>query len=472
MAANEDLALMAHLMRRAGFGATREELERRVEAGYEETVEELLDFDRYPPVDQYTLFRYHPISEMPGGVADLGQANWIFHMLNTQRPLEEKLTLFWHQVFATGNNKVDNCTELLNQIAMLREYGMGSFRDLLVRLARNPAMIFWLDNNENHKYAVNENWGRELLELFAMGVGNYTEQDVYECSRAFTGWTFVPGPPRNPYNRFRHTFEYLAEDHDFNDKSFLGHTDDLNGEDAIDVIVQQPACHLFIARHLYNFFVADEPQVPSWTVDPPRDPEAVEELADVFVRSGYEVRPVLRSLFNSDYFKSKASWYQKVKSPIETVVGTLKLVGEFQGPAPGLFEIVHFPGYAGQEILDPPSVEGWHTGHEWINSGAIVQRINFVADRVANTELPGVKDLVARVAGSNGAGIQPADMVDACLDLLGPMEVEELTHTQLVTQAATEGRLSWGTDEERENSSRRVADMLALIAATKEYQFG
>ena len=472
MAASEELALMAHLMRRAGFGATREELERRVEVGYEETVEDLLDFDRYPPVDQYMLFRYHPISEMPGGVADLGQANWVYHMLNTQRPLEEKVALFWHHIFATGNNKVDNCTEMLNQIAMFREFGMGSFRQLLVELARNPAMIFWLDNNENHKTAVNENWGRELLELFSMGVGNYTEEDVYECSRAFTGWTFQPGPPRNPMNRFRHTFTYLPEDHDFEEKDFLGHHGALNGEDAIDVILEQPACHRFIARHMYNFFVADEPQVPSWTVDAARDQEAVDELARVFVQAGYEIRPVLRFLFNSDFFKSRAASYRKVKSPVETVVGTLKLAGEYKGPTPGLFEIVHFPGYAGQEILDPPSVEGWHTGHEWINSGAIVQRINFVADRFANTELPGVKDLVARVAASNGAGMEPVEMVDACLDLLGPLEVEDLTRQQLVRQAGLEGPLSWGDEQGYASSSRRVGDMLALIAATKEYQFG
>ena len=172
MANKEDIALMAHLMRRVGFGATRDEIEERVEKGYEATVEELINYEDQPPVDKYLLYRYHPITELPGGASTPGQGNWLFHMVNTERPLNEKMALFWHHVFATGNSKVDNCNHLVEQIEMFRECGMGNYRELLIKLARNPAMIFWLDNNENHKHAPNENWGRELLELFSMGVGN------------------------------------------------------------------------------------------------------------------------------------------------------------------------------------------------------------------------------------------------------------------------------------------------------------
>ena len=131
-------------------------------------------------------------------------------MANTERPLQEKMALFWQRVFATGNAKVDNGNPLLAQLHMFRDYGMGSYRELLVQLARNPAMIFWLDNNENHKRAPNENWARELLKLFSLGVGNYTETDVYECSRAFTGWTFGAQMPRFPYGRCPWRFEYRA----------------------------------------------------------------------------------------------------------------------------------------------------------------------------------------------------------------------------------------------------------------------
>ena len=186
----DDIALMAHLMRRAGFGASRDELEARVAKGYEATVEELLNPETQPPVDPYTLLRYQPAALLPGGEPPMGNVNYMYYLVNTQRPLEEKMALFWHHVFATGNSKIDNYDQLLEQIELFREQGMGNYRDLLLTLAKNPTMIFWLDNNQNHGTAVNENWGRELLELFSLGAGNYTEVDVREASRAFTGWTF------------------------------------------------------------------------------------------------------------------------------------------------------------------------------------------------------------------------------------------------------------------------------------------
>ena len=165
MSNRDDLALMAHLMRRAGFGATRTELEEYVAKGYDAMVEELID----PPADQPAgstamLLRYQPGCLLPGGNAAPGQFNWMYHMITTKRPLEEKMVLFWHHVFATGNNKIDNCDQMLEQIAMFRKHGMGNYKDMLVEVSKNPDMIFWLDNNENNRNAVNENWGRELLE--------------------------------------------------------------------------------------------------------------------------------------------------------------------------------------------------------------------------------------------------------------------------------------------------------------------
>ena len=461
MGNNGEIALMAHLMRRAGFGATRDELEELVEQGYEETVERLVNPSEAPPVDEYMLYRYHPITEVPGGAAAPGQANWLYNMVNTERPLEEKVALFWHHVFATGNAKVDNCNHLLEQISMFRKYGMGSFRELLVELAKNPAMIFWLDNNENHKGAPNENWGRELLELFSMGVGNYTEEDVYECSRAFTGWTIAAKMPRFPYGRFPWSFEFRPEDHDFTEKSFLGETGRFNGEDIIDIIVRQPATARFIARHLYNFFVADEPQVPAWNIDEPTDPEAVKALTLALAESDFEIRPVLRMLFNSDFFKEAA--YKKMKSPVEVVVGTLRFTRDMRGPDPRLESLAKQAGYMGQDILDPPSVEGWHTGKEWVNSGALVNRVNFVAERVGNTELPGVQSVIDRVSSQETA-ITAEALVDRCLDQMGPLEVSDVTRGELMEHARSE--------EGEADLGRRVAAMLALIAATREYQFG
>jgi len=469
MTEKDDLALMAHLMRRAGFSATRKELEKRVAKGYEATVEELLN----PPADDPTgkaapdtaLTRYQPGTLLPGGMPSPGQARWMFNMVNSQTPLAEKMSLFWHHVFATGNAKVDHTHELLDQIDMFRKYGMGNYRELLLKVATNPAMIFWLDNNENHRDAVNENWGRELLELFSMGVDNYTEIDVRESSRAFTGWTMSPKIPRLPYGRFPWYFEYREEDHDDTEKTFLGETGNLNGEDIIDIVVKQPATSRFICRHLYNFFVADEVQVPAWTIEPARDEEALKTMVTAFEESGYDVRSVLRTMFNSQFFKDAR--FSKMKSPAEVVAGTLRLVGDWQFPRPGIKDIGQQPGYMGQTILDPPSVEGWYTGKEWINSGSLMARINFVADRVANTSLPGVKSIIA---GMKAEGVTtPEQLVAASLDHMGYLELADETKEQLMEHVRGNGNLDW-SDEAA--AGTRIGEILAMVGATTEYQFG
>ena len=471
MASYEDIALMGHLMRRAGFGSPRAELEQRVARGYEATVEELLEPEKHgvPPNDEYLLFRHFTPGIIPGGTTWDGQANYVWQMINTQRPLQEKMALFWHQIFATGNGKVNKAQELLTQINLFRRRGLGSYRELLVEVAKNPAMIYWLDNNENHKNSPNENWGRELLELFSMGQGNYTEQDVYECARAFTGWTILACLPRFPYLQFPWEFEYKPEDHDDDEKSFLGHKGHFNGEDVIDIIVRQPATARFIARHLYNFFVADDVQVPSWQHTPPRDPVAVNIIADAFVSSSYDMSATLRVLLNSDFFKQ--AHFQKVKSPAEVVVGTMNLVGDFKGaPRPGLQELGIEPNNMGQSLLDPPSVEGWHTGQEWIDTGSLVRRINFVADKVGDLSMPGVQDIVDRVRASGA--ISAEQLVDSCLELIGPVEVNEGTRDELVRLAEPAGEMRWDTEEASHVSARRVGDMLSLIASAREYQFG
>jgi uncharacterized protein (DUF1800 family) len=328
-------------------------------------------------------------------------------------------------------------------------------------------MIFWLDNNQNHGSAVNENWGRELLELFSLGAGNYTEKDVREASRAFTGWTFETKIPRLPYGRFPWKFEYRPEDHDDGVKEFLGHRGHLNGEDIIDIIIQQPACARFICRHLYNFFVADEPQVPAWSLEPPRDPNALDAMAKTFRESNYEIRPVLRMLFNSDFFKNAR--YKHLKSPAEVVVGTLRLVGGYEVPKPGYGELSMQPSYMGQDLLNPPSVEGWHTGSEWINSGSLMARINFVADQLGDQSLPGVRAIIDRLK-SKGT-LAPDQLVTECLDLLGPVEVRAETRKELTDQAKQWGQLSWDSEPNTQTAAKRATEMMQLIVATREYQF-
>ena len=466
MANKEDLAQMAHLMRRAGFGATHEELEQYVAKGYDATVEELINPpDNMPAGDMIGLLRYMPNCLLPGGVPQPGQYNWMYNMITTKRPLEEKVALFWHQVFATGNSKVDNCDQMLEQLVMFRKYGMGNYQEMLVELSKNPAMLYWLDNNENHRDAVNENWGRELLELFSLGVSNYTEVDVREASRAFTGWTIAPKLPRQPFGRFPWAFEYLGEGPDDGEKTLLGHTGNLNGEDIIDIIVKEPATARFICRHLYSFFVADEVQVPAWTIQDARDEDALEMMINAFEESGYEIKAVLRTMFNSDFFKNAR--YSKIKSPAEVVASTLKMVGSYQRPEPTIPDIGPEATYMGQSLLDPPSVEGWYTGQEWINSGSLLARINFVADRVANTSLPGIQTIIDRIKGDGVS--TPEELVEASLEHMGFLEVGEETMSQLLDHAKGEGAMNW-SDEAA--SGTRVGEMLALVGATTEYQFG
>ena len=469
MANKEDLALMAHLMRRAGFGASQEELEARVAKGYEATVEELIDPPEHKPADKAGPFamltRYHPGTLLPGGVPTPGQAAWVYNMINAEAPLVEKVALFWHHVFATGNSKVDNCDQMLIQVDMFRKYGMGSYKELLIQVAQNPAMIFWLDNNENHRDAVNENWGRELLELFSMGVSNYTEVDVRECARAFTGWTIAPKIPRLPYGRFSWHFDYREHDHDAGEKTFLGHTGNFDGEDIIDIIVKEPSTARFICRHVYNFFVADEVQVPAWTIEPARDEDALEQMINTFEESNYDMRALLRFVLNSDFFKNAR--YSKIKSPAEVVAGTLRLADSWAFPGPGIKNIGLQSNYMGQALLDPPSVEGWYTGTEWINSGSLLARVNFVADQVANTSLPGVKKIISSIKAS---GIStPEQLLDATLEHMGYLEISDETRQQLLDHAKADGDLNWSNESA---AGTRIGEMLALVGATTEYQFG
>ena len=464
---DEERAEMAHLMRRAGFGATPDELDVALAKGYDRVIDELLDPGAYgiPRMDVSLLARVFP--SVVGGFSKEATNHHIWYLVSNPRPLEEKMSLFWHSVFATGVTKVDCALELTRQMDMLRNRGMGNYHELLVELAKDPAMIYWLDNNENHRDQPNENWGRELLELFSMGQGNYTEEDVFECARAFTGWTIAPKPPSTGLGQFAWDFEYREEDHDDGEKHFLGQRGKFNGEDVIDIVVRQPATSRFIARHLYNFFVADEVQVPAWLHTPPRDPVAINLIADAFVSSNYEMTDTLRMIFKSDFFKE--SRFKRVKSPAETIAGLCKLVGDFKYPRLGLELLGLECWYMGQYLSDPPSVEGWNHGHEWIDSGSLVKRINLAADAVSNIAYPGVQAMVDRMRGMGEMG--PDEAVDACLDMLGPVWVEDDTREELMTNARMNGGLQWETDDQVSESTQRVADILALIVATREYQF-
>jgi hypothetical protein len=213
--------------------------------------------------------------------------------------------------------------------------------------------------------------------------------------------------------------------------------------------------------------VADEAQVPAWSVTPPRDPAAIDLLSTTLVNSNYDIRSTLRVLFHSDFFKEAR--FAKLKSPAEVVVSTLRLVGGAEFPAPGIGNLSRQAGYMGQDLLNPPSVEGWHTGAEWINSGSLMQRVNFAAALVGDVSRPGIKAIVDRLQAQGTR--TTAEVVDSCLDLLGPLEVSPGTRAGLIGFSEEGGDFRWDTAEHIQTSTGRVAELLQLIVATREYQF-
>ena len=466
--AETDIALMAHLMRRAGFGASYEELERRAAIGYEATVEELLFPEGQPDLQMDVMQRYmHGWRDMNGLMANQGY--WTYRMVNSQRQLEEKICLLWHGIFCVGDSKCMRARQILLELNKFRDHGLGKFSDLLMYLSTDPAMLYYLDNQLSHKEAVNENWGRELLELFSMGVGmdgsaNYSEDDVKACAQAFTGWTIANAIPRYPYGSYANQFLYNPFDHIDEDKSFLGEEGNLNGEDIVEIIAKQPSTARFISRHLCNYFVADEPQVPAWQHTPPQDPELIKALEEEYFRSGYEIRAMLRLLFNSDSFKNAR--FTKVKSPSEMVCGTLRLVGDFTMPKPRMYDAALEIKYMGQDLLNPPTVEGWHTGREWIDSGTLVERVNFAAGEMGRTDSPGVQAIIKRLA-SGGSKISAEQLLKGCLEMLGGYELMEDTRNLLLNHAQGAADLDTSSPE----FAQFVGQMLQLIVSTQEYQF-
>jgi uncharacterized protein (DUF1800 family) len=467
---NQDIALIAHLLRRAGFGATRDELEAYQEKGYEATVEELLNPGDPSNLPDDLIARYH-VDQSELRLPDSAAAYWMYRMITTHNPLEEKIVLFWHGLFATGYAKLNQARSHLNQIEMFRENGLGAFDDLLVELSKDPAMIFWLDNNDNHKGAVNENFGRELLELFSMGIGNYSEDDVKSAARAFTGWTMGNAEYMAmrankdsiwPYGRIAWHFGYRPEDHDNGEKTFLGETGNLNGEDIVRILCKNEATPRFVCTRLFQFFAADE-------VDD-EGSKVIDEMTRAYFESDYEIRAILRTLLNSDYFKSDTARFARVKGPIELITGAVRMAGSYQTPNLGIGDVVNQAFYMGQGLLNPPTVEGWHEGEEWIDSGALVERVNFVASELGDVDKPGIRAIIDRLATDNGGRLSPSEVVDRCLDLIGPVVVSDNTRSALTEHVSNRGDVDLTSHERGDEPEQRVGELLSLIAATREFQ--
>ena len=449
-----DRAQVAHLMRRAGFGATPSELDYFTQnRTYESIVEELVNPENTEEIDDRFINRYYSGEGVPPYVG-----KWLFRMINTKRPLEEKMALFLHHIFPVAWGKSEHGPSIFTEIDMFRRVGLSNFRNILVELSKDPAMIYWLDNNENHKSEINENYGRELLELFSMGVGNYTEDDIKNASRAFTGWTFSQPIPIYPQGHYPARFEFHPDHHDNDEKTFLGQKGNFDGEDIIDIIVKRDATAKFVSRHLCNFFVEDEPQVPAWNIEPPRNPGLVDHLAKTFADSDGNMRSVLKELFNSVEFKDSIN-KNKVKSPTELVAGVIKQVGNFREIKPGLESYIGALTVMGQSLLNPPTVEGWHTGSEWIDSGTLSERINFASTEFSDDKSPGVRELIDRAGSLDD---DPQQLVDRCLDLLGGVQVSQNTHNELVEYVS-------GLNTSDESSD--MTDLIRMIVSTVDYQY-
>jgi uncharacterized protein (DUF1800 family) len=363
-----DLRKVAHLHRRAGFGATRAELRRDLAAGPAESVRRLESPE--PSDDEKAVCDGLKAGAVGSSDARRLRAYWLYRMLFGGDPLRERLTLFWHGHFATSLTKVDSVTALSAQVEKLRQQAKGGFAGLLEAMIADAAMLVWLDGGTSHRERPNENFAREYLELFTLGPGAYTEQDIREAARAFTGW--VPeGRSRMPGDA-NPSFAFDDEAHDTAPKTFLGQTGPWRGADIVRITLQNPEAARHLARKLYREFVAEEPE-PA--------PELIDPLADALRSSNYSIGRVMRMILRSRHFYSKASYRHRIKSPVEYTVGLLRAL-EVPRPRVNLMAAATACTRQGQELFAPPSVKGWEGGTSWINSSTILERVNWATDVV------------------------------------------------------------------------------------------
>ncbi len=354
-----NLPRVAHLHRRAGFSASWSVLERDREDGPEAAINRLLDGEPTSldgqPADRFAAFLDQMAEKLGTAGLERLQGVWIYRMILTPYPLRERLTLFWHDHFATSNAKVNNPLLMQRQNVLLRQHALGDFGAMLRAMSRNPAMLLWLDSATNRKAHPNENFAREVMELFSLGRGNYSEKDIQEAARAFTGY-FVRGDE----------FREVAEQHDGGSKSILGQSGPFEGDDVADILLAQPACARFIVRKLYALLVNE--------VDEPSD-DLIEPVAEVFRASGYQTREPVAMILRSRLFFDSASRRRRVKSPVELAVGSVRAL-EILKPTVSPDALAKTCEHMGQVLYAPPSVAGWDAGPAWINTTSSLARTN------------------------------------------------------------------------------------------------
>lgn len=389
-----DYAAAAHLLSRAGFGGTPDEIRELAALGLDGALDRLLGFEGAPPdlpgggFDSEIMTPPSPEARREyqrarqrgdeAAVADFRRMRqerqrrdrrqmaeirrwWIDRLVRTTRPLEEKMTLFWHGHFATGYRAIEDSWHMYRQNVLFREYAFGNFRELTHRVIRDPAMLRYLNNNRNVRSRPNENLARELMELFTLGEGNgYTEADIKEGARALTGYSYDDDD-----------FVFRNRVHDPGSKRILGRSGTFDGDDFVEIIFDQPAAAEFLVLKLYKFFVHD---LPGGEIDAERRRVLV-ALADRFRRSDFDVGALLRAMFASEHFYAASNRGVRIKSPVELVVGTVRSLGT---PPRSTRATEDALGAMGQDLLEPPSVKGWPGGRAWINTSTLFVRQNFV----------------------------------------------------------------------------------------------
>jgi uncharacterized protein (DUF1800 family) len=437
-----------HLLVRTGFGATAAEIAAYAPLSREQAVDRLLAGVVPDPVTPVPDFlRETSLPPRPGASATpesrlafvRGQARdtaalrawWIGEMLATTSPLTERLTLFWHDHFASSQQKVRYAQLMYVQNRTFRRLAAGSFRTLLHAAAREPAMLVYLDGVRNRKGAPNENFAREVMELFTLGEGHYTEQDVKEAARAFSGWGIDPSTG---------TFRLRPRLHDDGEKVIFGHRGNFDGDDVLDLILAQPQAARFVVANLWREFVSPDP-----------DPASVESIAARFRVHDYDLRVALRALLLSPPFWDAANRATLVRSPVELVVGTLHTLG--LSPASAL-PFAQLTASMGENLFAPPNVKGWPGGEQWIDTNTLLARKQFLV-RLARTRL--VDDAAA-------ATMQPSRIDDAAAAMMLPAPAERTASGATANDASLRDSTAMEAQARRARAARKVEATLARLA--------
>jgi len=396
----------AHLLNRAGFGGTPEEIKILAGLGPDNAVARLLDYESTPDptpnpdwakpnpeevIKYREIFRTGTPEQKKEAQREQQQTYqrrmlelrgwWMQRMAHGPRPFQEKMVLFWHGHFATSIEKVRNPYFMWRQNDLFRRLATGNWQQLLLEAGKDPAMLIWLDQAQSRKDHPNENYAREVMELFALGEGHYTEKDIAEGARALTGWSL---------NAEQQKFMFRPRIHDDADKTFLGRTGNFDGDDVIQIIVSQPQAARFITGKLWNYFAG---QVPT--------PELNDALAEVFRANGNNIKPFLQTMFRSQEFYGSDIIRNQVKSPVQWLIGSVRVL-ECELP-PNLISW-GMTRQLGQDLFAPPNVKGWDGGVTWISTNTLLTRYNDAQSLVEGTLPPLEANDFAKKAGGGGGG--------------------------------------------------------------------